>query len=325
MSKKVLITGAAGFLGYHLIESLLKEDVEIVALDLVTPKHQYDNEQIKWHITDLLNDDISEYFNGIDIVYHLAGRFLPGNSDDILAELNKLNVEGTKRVAQAASKTGIKRIVHISSIAACEESGSTIVNEDSGKFTSSYGQSKMMSEVALKENVFSNTNYIIIRPVAFFGENHTGSIFELAKAIKSKRFIMIGKGNNCTNFLYVKDLVNVLIELGFNEDIINQVFIISDERLSLLELTNTIRTELRLQGCNFYIPRFFGMLLADGCDVLSRITRRPLPLSIRRFKAMTRDVWYSNRKLRDIIPDFKYGVRSGLKRTIEWYKSQNLL
>jgi nucleoside-diphosphate-sugar epimerase len=323
MAKNILITGAAGFLGSHLIDSLLKEDVQIRALDLNVPDANCD--KLIWIKKDILRDDLSEVFKGVDIVYHLAGKYSPGNSDEILKNLNKLNVVGTGNVAKAASLAGVKKVIHISSIAACEESKEKIITEDSGLPVTSYGLSKLESEKNLISNLSRNTKYIIVRPVAFFGENHKGSIYELVKVIKNKKFVLIGKGNNCVNFLYVKDLVEVLITTGLDVSISNETYIVSDNPVSLKQLVRIIKQKLAIKETRFYIPRPIGMGIGVVFDVFSFLARRRLPISARRVNAMTKNVTYSNEKIKKIVPIFKYGVEKGLIRTIDWYKSSGLI
>jgi len=324
MVKKILITGANGFLGGHLIESLAKKNVEIRAIDLFVPDND-ENDKTKWVKCDLLKDDLTSMVKDIDIIYHLAGKYLSGTSKKILDDLNTLNVNGTKNIAKAASFAGVKKIIHISSIAACEESSERIINEGNGKPITSYGVSKLESEKTLISNLSEQTKYIVFRPIAFFGENHKGSVYELVKAIKSRRFFLIGNGKNHVNFLYVKDLVNYLIEVGMNDSVNDEIFIVSGEPLQLKMLVDTTKRKFGFSDTRFYVPKVMGLFFGYILDKISKYLVIQFPLSLNRVKAMTRDKYYSNYKINKHLGGCKYGVIQGLNSTIDWYETHNLL
>jgi len=321
--RNILITGAAGFLGTHLIDALLKNDFHITALDIVAPQNEQSG--VTWLQKDLIKDDLTEIFEDIDVVFHLVGKYLAGNNEYILNDLNTINVQTTSKIAQYASLSNIKRVIYISSIAACEESNERVITEDSGHPVSSYGLSKLKGEETLIANLSRDVQYMIFRPVAFFGEGHLGSIYDLTRIIKRKKFVMIGNGGNYVNFLYVKDLVQSLLEIGLSEDIFNEKIIVSDEPLELKKLVDVICDELGTRKHSFSIPKKIAIAIGFSFDILAKTFGITLPLSLNRVNAMTRDKWYSNAKMRRYLPVYNYGVVTGLKRSIAWYKENDLL
>ena len=322
--KKILITGANGFLGKHLIASLQKKDAQIKALDLVVPEK--DSNEIIWLKADLLRDDIIEAFESIDIVYHLAGKYLPGNSDEIFSELCQLNVEGTKNVLSASKAAGVNKFIHISSAAVCGRDDDGVIAENDINPNDGYGLSKLKSEETVKEICKDEIDYVILRPTAFFGKNHLGSLYEMTRAIKQKKYIMIGNGNNNLNFLYVKDLVEILVKVAINPKVLNQIFIVADKPISLKKFINLTRKELNLKPTDFYIPKSLGMVLGFGFDFVSKLLHRPMPLSVRRVVNMTNDAKYSGSKiLKKLSTELTYGITKGWVQTIRWYISEGLL
>ena len=210
MGTKVLVIGGGGFLGLHLICSLLDLDIEITIIDVNKPNRQLMSQhslRIKWVQADVIVDDLTEHFNGVDIVFHLAGRTLPGNSEEIYKELCKLNVDGTRNVVSASLATSVKRFIYISSAAVCGISDNMRITEDYCSPVTSYGRSKLKSEQVVREIAEDKMEYVILRPTAFFGEYHLGSLFEMTKAIKQKRYIMVGNGLNHLNFLSPKSFL----------------------------------------------------------------------------------------------------------------------
>lgn len=329
MNQRVLITGAAGFLGGHLISSLFETDAQITAVDIAEPNRELLDrygKRVNWVQADVIVDDLSEHLAGIETVYHLAGRTLPGTSKQVFSELCKLNVDGTRNVAHAAVASGVKNFIHISSAAACGDSDDTVIREDNGGPVASYGHSKLKSEQVVKEIASDKMIYVILRPTAFLGENHLGSLYEMVRAIKQKRYVLIGNGRNHMNFLYVKDLVDVLIKAANEPAMANQSYIVADNPITLMELTNCVRRELGLPSSKFRIPKPVGMTIGFGFDMIAKLLHRSMPLSVSRVKAMTRDVCYCADKLKGQLScDFRYGIYSGLVRTIKWYKSQGLI
>ena len=329
MNESVLISGASGFVGKHLTECLLKSDTKVIALYYKSPRPEiFDHygEQIKWVQADLLTDNLSEYLDGVYAVYHLAAKYLPGNSDQILRKLYPLNVVGTKRLVEAAVNMGVNKIIHVSSVAACEMSNDSVITEDNGWPVTSYGISKLISEAILQKTAHNKMKFIIFRPTALFGENHFGSIFEMVKTIKKKMFFIIGNGKNNLNFFYIKDFTEILKRVKDIKKIENQIYISADTPKSLSEIVNFIRKELGYPPTQFYIPKTFGVSAGIVFDFFSKITKFPLPLSKSRVKAMTRDVCYSAKKLKTQIPDdIHYDVYMGLTRTINWFRSQGLI
>ena len=326
---KVLVTGGGGFLGGHLIRTLLNSDTEITVIDITRPNRQlmaHHYNRINWVQASVIMDDLSEHFVGIDAVYHLAGRALPGNSEDIFRELCKLNVNGTRNVARASVTAGVKRFIHISSAAVCGISNNMVLTENNCDPITSYGRSKLKSEQVVKEIAGGKMDFVILRPTAFFGEYHLGSLFEMTKAIKQKRYIMIGNGRNHLNFLYVKDLVDVMIRAVYEPSMTNQVYIVSDEPITLTELTNIIKKELDLPLTKFYIPEQVGLAIGFAFDIIANMFRRPMPLSVDRVLSMTHDYYFSSDKLmKGLSIKFNYGIYEGWARTIKWYRSEGLI
>ena len=322
--EKVLITGATGFLGGHLVTNLLQSEVQITAVDKNEPNLPLKalcGDRVKWVCADIITDDLSGYFPGVNIVYHLAG-----SAGQDFKELCKLNVDGTRNVAKAAVAAGVRRLIHISSAAVCKNPGRGVVREDDVRPSTAYGLSKLKSEEAVREICRAKTEYVILRPTAFFGEHHLGSLHEMVKAIKRGTYVMIGRGGNHMNFLYVKDLVGILIQAADELGMANQIYIVADTPITLRDFTNLTRKELGFGPVRFYIPKSIGLALGVAFDIFGRLWRRRMPLSLSRVLNMTSDAQYSAAKLLGQLPiQLEYGINQGWVNTIKWYKSQDLI
>ena len=114
--KKVLVTGGAGFIGSNLVDQLINSGIEVVILDdLSTGKQENLHPKAKWFNISLQNLDSDFYFQGVDVVFHLAAlaRVQPSIKDPI--SFNTVNVGGTLKVLHYAHKAGVKRVVYSAS------------------------------------------------------------------------------------------------------------------------------------------------------------------------------------------------------------------
>ena len=324
---KIFITGASGFIGRHLIEELLKFDVKIVALYRKSPVELTGNKSsVVWVQGDIVNDDLRGYLKGCNFVFHLAADLSLDNSTQARDELNRNNITGTSNIVKAAIDAKVQKIVYVSSIAACEAGNGKVITEKTGHPLSFYGESKLGGERELIALTRGKVNYLIFRPVAVFGEYHKGSVYEMVRVIYQNRFIMIGRGNNAVNFLYVKDLVGFLIR-GCLSNLKNEIFIVNQQRKhTLREFSDIISSELGKKPMKIYIPKFLGKLVGLFADIIKNILKIELPISQKRVEAMCRNIYYSPAKL-FAEKDFceKYGLAKGISETINWYKTQGLL
>ena len=327
----ILISGASGFVGGHLIEALnVNGNDEIVALFNETIPVNFlgiESPRLHWVRKDITTAELDDVLKGIDLVYHLAGYSNVLENEDAYVRLNAVNVLGTRRIAEAALRQGVSHLIFVSSIAAGEFSNDVVINESNGVPVSAYGRSKKEAEMALFEiSAGGLLPVTIFRPTALFGENHFGSVYELVRSIKKKRFLLIGTGQNHTNFYYVKDFVKDLLAMALNSKSYGKVFVVSDVPCKLGDLVEKISALLMIRNKTRRLPIHVGRTLGRFADILSCITRRPLPLSLRRVNAMTRDVVYTSQRLRaELGIPISYGFDVGLNNTIKWYSENGHL
>src|SRR5581483_8352675 len=112
---RALVTGAAGFIGAHVVQALMAEGVDVVAFDRVAPPA--DVEFIRGDVLDA--DGVRRAVEGCDAIFHLAAVYSYARADAALMEA--VNVDGVRNVLEAAAARGgrVRRIVHTSSCATC--------------------------------------------------------------------------------------------------------------------------------------------------------------------------------------------------------------
>ena len=328
--RKILVTGASGFVGRFLIQELLRDESNtIIAMyNSNQPPDTFEDpaSKLTWIKTDIVKDDLTDAMSGIDTIYHLAGYSSVSSSSSEVDLLNAINVMGTRRVAEASSSAKVKQLIFVSSVAACEASTELVIDEINGYPVTEYGLSKKRAEDLLIEGSINSYELTILRPTALFGENHEGSVLELVKKIQERRFLIFGSGESNTNFLYIRDFIDLLLLVKDDQRAYGQVFIASDTPLHLSTFVKYIVEALGSDLRIMKVPVALGYIAALLFDIVSFVLQKPLPLSRRRLRAMLNQTIYTNRKVKSVMAtNYKYGVKKGLLTSISYYRQHGML
>ena len=172
MTKTTVVTGASGHLGANLVRSLLAENRPVRALLHVNCQalQGLDVEIVEGDICDL--ESLYEAFDGMDIVYHLAARI--SLSMRGWPRLESINVKGTRNVVEACLHTGVRRLVHFSSIHALVQQPMDVPVDEERPLAESeryppYDRSKAASEKEVRSGIERGLDAIIINPTAAIG------------------------------------------------------------------------------------------------------------------------------------------------------------
>lgn len=227
VNKRILVTGGAGFLGYHLAQNLPRRGVAFMAFNDIAPffTDEYPKDALlaKVDVRDadamyrLLKD------NRIDIVVHCAAA-LPLWPR---AEIMSTNIAGVRTTLEQARKAGVERVVFISSTAVYGvPEKHPLVEDDPVEGVGAYGESKIAGEQVCAEFRAEGMCVPVIRPKTFIGTARLGVFQILYDWVDSgKRIPIIGKGNNLYQLLEVSDLVEAIWLAGSAPpDVANDVF-----------------------------------------------------------------------------------------------------
>ncbi len=207
--KKILITGGAGFLGYHLANYLFKKGIGVRIYDLNgVNKNEYplNGEFIVGDIRD--KSFFSESFKNIDAVVHAAAALPLWEKEDIFTT----NVDGTRNVLDLGLKAGVDRVVFVSSTAVYGiPEKHPIFENDKVVGVGHYGESKIQAEKICDEFRKKGLCVPIVRPKTFIGTNRLGVFSILYDWVFSgKKIPMIGNGENRYQLLEVEDLCSAI-------------------------------------------------------------------------------------------------------------------
>lgn len=216
--RTILIIGATGFVGRHLLDDL-KDEYKIYALARRSriESHIPYHKNIQWLQCDIANksrlNEVMEFLiehGGVDYIFHLAAYYDFTYKDN--PEYKRTNIEGTKNVLELAKGLNAKRFVFISSLAACEfPAEGEVINENSPPIANfAYANSKKIGEEFTQEysNYFPCT---IIRLAAVFSDwCEYAPLYKFLTTWLSKKLesrILAGKGESAVPYLHVNDLI----------------------------------------------------------------------------------------------------------------------
>lgn len=268
MTKKILITGVAGFIGSNLAEHLLKEGYFVKGIDNLSygVKEQVPKE-VDFHELDIRSKDIFPLFEGIDYVFHLAAKNCISDCQTDPIETSDINVTGTVNVFEAAKRAGVKKVVYAESSAMYEASRVFPTPESQVQPESFYATSKVASMYfANAYKKFSDLEFTALRYFSVYGprQDYRRSIPPvmsafIIKLLKGESPVIYGTGKKKRDFVYVDD-VNDFHLLCINDSRTNgQAFNIgSGQSYSISEISELISNLLGIRIPTVHKPDLPG-------------------------------------------------------------------
>jgi dihydroflavonol-4-reductase len=168
---RALVTGAAGFIGSHVVRALVAAGAEVIAFDRAfrTAPHTGVAELVVGDVLD--GDSVRRAAEGCDAVFHLAAVYSYARAD--AAAMTAINVQGTRTVLEAVSKGGPRRVVHTSSCATCGPVGGRAANESdeppARDLVIPYKRTKLEGERAALEAARAGIDVVVVNPTVPVG------------------------------------------------------------------------------------------------------------------------------------------------------------
>lgn len=234
---KVVVTGASGFIGQHILKELKKHGYEVLGLDVIPSEGVV--------ACDITSKEIEKYINKGDKVLHLAAisKFERAHENPQLGI--RVNVEGTLNIVQACIKKGAERLIFTSSGAVYNKMSPVPIKETySLKPSSLYGLSKKMAEDLI---IFYGNQlpYVILRYGYIYGVGKSwGAIGHFLSLLKEGKRPTIFGGNQFCDFVYIKDVIEMTV-LALETEYTCEVFNVgSGKALSIKQVYDFCRRVL---------------------------------------------------------------------------------
>jgi nucleoside-diphosphate-sugar epimerase len=223
-TKRVLVTGASGFIGRQLVPALLRTGY---AVRTATRRRVSFPDLVEAVIIpDLKNPvDWNPVLRGVDFIVHLAGLAHVKISDTAYSEFDQINRIGTQRLAQAAKEAAIERFVYISSVRAQVGASAAhlVCEQDEPCPTNQYGRSKLAAELAIRA---AGVPFTIFRPVVVYGPHPKGNIRTLVRIARS--FLPLPVLRNRRSLLAVDNLISAIVFALNNPVTIGETYLVAD-------------------------------------------------------------------------------------------------
>lgn len=260
---KILVTGGAGFIGSHLIDSLLSKKYDVCCVDnlylgrIENIKHHLNNKHFKFRKFDILEfKKLNNLFKRerFDTVFHLvANSDIKQSSIDTKLDLN-LNLLSTYNVLEAMRIHNVEEIIFASTSAIFGETNK-VITEDMGPMIpiSFYGASKLAAESYISAYVHNfGINAWLVRFPNVVGERAThGILYDLMHKLKKsqKTLVVLGDGQQEKPYLYVKELAEGLIYVWQNaKENYNYFNLGSRSTIRVSRIVEILLDELNLRG-----------------------------------------------------------------------------
>jgi nucleoside-diphosphate-sugar epimerase len=241
-----LVTGATGFVGRSLLRSLEADGVPVRAA-LRTPPSPAAEPLAHSVVGDI--GDATEWgpaLDGVDVVFHLAARVhvMKDRSADPLADFRRVNVLGSERLAHAAVRAGVRRIVFASTVKVLgEETAPDRAFDDASVPAPAdpYSVSKLEAEAALRAACAGRVELVVLRPPLMYGADAKGNLPSLMKAVAAGVPLPLGSVRNRRSMLSVDNFVDALRLAATSPAAAGGAFLVCDgEDLSTPELVRRI-------------------------------------------------------------------------------------
>lgn len=327
--KKVLVTGASGFIGSTLCDMLLaRQDCQVWAGVRKSSSRRYLQDK-RLHFVDLDYENPSNLFCqldeiGPDTVFHLAGLTKAPSQ----AAFDKVNYSYTCNLVDAIRDKDIK-LVYMSSFAAHGPAGQNPFTQakttDPDKPNTMYGFSKLKAETYIKTNC--HNPYIILRPTGVYGEREK-DYFVYFKTIKNHIDATMGRPEQRLTFIYSKDLCQAAILAAEHRDLSAKTYFVSDGRVYLdTEFSKITKDVLETWTISLRFPLGVVKLISSFLDSFGRLFNKQFTLNKDKYNMLAARNWDCDiEELKnDLGFEAQYDLKRGVKEAIAWYKKEKWL
>ncbi len=225
--KRILVTGATGFIGGHLARRLHQEGAHVLALERTPGK----GDSLRKLGIEVVQGDIIDHVrmesiinDNVQIVMHIAAWLNPNKNPD---NASVVNVEATRRLAEISAAANIERFVYTSSVAVYGLHGDRDVDEGAElkPYGDTYGDTKIQSEEMLHQVARqTGLDYAIVRPGMVYGPGSPGWTIRMADMARRGVFPMVNHGRGTAPVIYIDDLVELLVLCATHPNAVGRVF-----------------------------------------------------------------------------------------------------
>lgn len=323
---KILITGSSGFVGSWLVEEALERHLKTYAgIRESSSKKFLQHPKTEFTIIDFKDKAALKALllqHQFDYVIHNAGVVRALTKDSFY----QVNAGYTETLVTLLRETTprLKKFALMSSIAACGPADNLPEQAVSSDMelnpVTHYGRSKVQAELAVRD---SGLKYLIFRPTAVYGPRDQ-DIFLLFKGVKTGIAPLIGMKESKTTFVYVKDLVRVIVE-AITSDVVNKTYVVSDGSVYVGDdFHKAVSEVMGKQAIYPRVPLPIVTALAALTQLKSKLTNKADTFDLDKVNELKPRNWNCN--ISELKKDFNFEPQLTLSETLsetyQWYKDE---
>ncbi len=325
--KKILITGASGFIGSFIVEEALKLGMDVYAGIRNSSSKKYLTDQrihflpLDFSDKTILKNQLSAH--RFDFIVHAAGLTKAQKKSDF----DIVNFEYTKNFVDALIELNCipDRFIFISSMAAhgpgSDDSIIPVKLSDAPHPDTLYGISKLKAENYI--NSLAHFPVITLRPTGVYGPREK-DYFIFFKTINGGIEPYIGLKKQYLSFIYVKDLVDIVFR-ALNSTITGKTYFVSDGKAyTSREFSEITKRILNKRTLKLYVPLFIVKLIARSLETVNGWFGKVPTLNKDKYNVLKARNWLCD--MSDLEKDFgfkaNYYLEDGVKEAVEWYKNE---
>lgn len=319
--KPTLVTGATGFVGWHVARLLLERGHRVRAL--VRPSSRLRELEVETAAGDLCDpDSLERAVAGCGLVFHVAADYRLWARDS--GQLYRSNVDGTRNMLEAARKAGVERIVYTSTVGCIGFPSDGEGNETSpvslNEMTGAYKRSKYLAEQVALECARGGLPVVIVNPTAPVGDHDfkptpTGKI-----TVDFLRGAMPAFVDTGLNLVDVRD-VAAGHYLACERGRTGERYILGCQNLTLEQILGRLAAASGLPAPATRIPYALAYAAGAASTGWARLTGRAPRIALDSVRMSRRKMWVSHQKAARELGYTPGGVDDALKRAVDWFRA----
>lgn len=321
--RHVLVTGATGAIGHSVTVALAAAGAEVHAL--IRRPGEVPAAAVK-HIGDITDPaTVAAALPGIDTVVHLAALLHISDPTRALeGQYHRVNDQATADLVSACVAAGVRRIVHISTIAVYGQGrpGGPPLDETAPCAPSTaYGRTKLASErhVLAARGAADDRLGVVLRLGAVYGVGIKGNYRRLVEALARGRYVHVGAGRNRRVLVHEQDVADAVVLAAHHPAAAGRIFNVTDGRLhELRDIVAAICRALERPLPRVRVPVSLARTGAMGVEVVARLVRRRAPVTRRTIETLVEDVAVDGGRLqRDLGFAPRFDLERGWRDVVE--------
>jgi dihydroflavonol-4-reductase len=325
--KKVLVTGANGFLGSNLVAQLNEEGYEV----RVIVRKNADTKSIAGMPCEIMygnidnKDDVHRVIDGCDVVIHAA--CITDQWSISFEEYERVNFMATKYIADACLQLGVKRLVYVSTantmgpgskeVPGNELSGFTLFKANSGYINSKY----LTQQYVLEHAALKKLPAVVVNPTFMIGPNDVKpSSGKLMLFCMGKKVLFYPPGGK--NFVYIKDVCTGIIN-AIDKGKIGECYLLAGHNLTYKEFFTLVSDTAGEKKTMVQLPGFILKLAGRAGSLIERIGRKTGRLNYTSSYLLCLDNYYSGKKAERELAISYTPIEHAVKDALGWFKANN--